>query len=172
MVTLDAPEIRPAGDGPSTRRDTPEDLAWADDLLQRSCGRLRIRRGALVDAAVLPGIVSVSGGVRNGLVTVMGHSEELEIVAIAGEVGDPDLPRRLLKAAIDGARADCRRIWTVCHNAEFSTQRMLQEHGFRLCAARPGAWAVTRGRLATGRLPEQIDGVPVRDELEYDLVLR
>ncbi len=172
MVTLDAAELAAGADGPSTRRYTPDDLTWADDLLQRSCGRMRIRRGAIIDAAVLPGIVSLSGGVRNGLVTVMGHNEELELVAIAGEVGDPGLPQRLLRAAIDGARPDCRRIWTVCHNAEFSTQRMLQEHGFRLCAARPGAWETTRGRLGAGRLPERLDGVPIRDEFEYDLVLR
>ena len=172
MVTLDAPEVWPSADEPSTRRYTPDDLTWADDLLQRSCGRLRIRRGAMVDAAVLPGIVSLAAGTRNGLITVMGHNEELELVAIAGEVGDPGLPERLLKAAIAGARPDCRRIWTVCHNAEFSTQRMLQDHGFRLCAARPGAWATTRRRLAVGRLPEHLDGIPIRDELEYDLVLR
>ena len=49
---------------------------------------------------------------------------------------------------------------------------MLQEHGFRLCAARPGAWAHTRRRLAVGRLPEHLDGIAIRDELEYDLVLR
>lgn len=169
---MDAPELRADANGPSTRRYTPEDLTWANDLLGRSCGRLRIRRGALLDAAVLPGIVSLTGGTRNGLVTVMGHNEELEIVAIAGEVGDPGLPQRLLQAAIDGARPDCRRIWTVCHNAEFSTQKMLQAHGFRLCAARPGAWAATRHRLANGRMPEHLDGVPIRDEFEFDLVLR
>jgi hypothetical protein len=172
MVTLDTRDIGTPADGPTTRRYVPEDLAWASDLLERSCGRLRIRRGAMIDAAVLPGVVSLESGVRNGLLTVMGHNEELEIVAIAGEAGDPDLPLRLIQSAIAGARPDCRRVWTVCHNAEFSTQRMLQQCGFRLSASRPGAWAATSGRLANGRLPDTIDGVPIRDELEYDLILR
>ena len=172
MVTLDARDLGHRVPGRVTRRYTSDDLRWANGLLARTTGRLRIRRGVLVDTAVLPGLVTLDGDYPTGLVTVLRHHDELELAVLAATPGDDLTLSALIDAAVSRAGENCRRVWAVCSNAEFALQRILQVEGFRLCAARAGAIEAAVARMPQGQLVSEIDGVPVRDELEFDLLLR
>jgi hypothetical protein len=49
-------------------------------------------------------------------------------------------------------------------------QRQLQQNGFRLCAVRPGA-IDEAARQTPNTLVTELGGVPVHDEVEFDLLL-
>ena len=172
MVTLDARDVGSPSAGPIIRRYTPDDLEWASDLLGRSSGRLRIRRGIVVDTATLPGLVATEASVPIGLVTVLRHPGELELAVIATDGPDLAVVGMMIDAATERAGGECRRVFAICSNAEFDLQKALQWHGFRLCAVRPGSIESAATRLSPGQVVTELDGVPVRDELEFDLLIR
>lgn len=171
MVTLDVRDIGSGSTGRSTRRYASDDLSWAVGMLGDCGGRLRFRRGSVVDTATLPGVVVLDEDVPVGLLTVLAHRDEIELAAIATGPGDDETFADLVTAAIAGAGHDCRRLFVVCTNAELDMHRLLQQHGFRLCAVRPGSIAAARGHMPPGQIPVVIDGIPVTDEVEFEHVL-
>jgi len=169
MVTIDT---RPSGVDaahPEIRPYATEDFAWAVTLLEATGGRLRVRRGRVVDVALLPGLVALRHGQPVGLVTLTRHLEELEVSVLAAAPFDDAIVARLLAAARGHAAANCRRLWAICSNAEFDVQRALQQNGFRLCTCRPGAVDAVLARSPVG-LVASLRGVRVRDEVEFDLL--
>lgn len=167
MVTIDTrpPDVERAE--PEIRPYSTEDFAWAVELLAATGGRQRVRRGRVVDLAVLPGLVATRFDQPTSLLTLTRHLDELEVSVLAGAPFDDAAARMLLRAASTYASGSCRRIWSVCSNAEFDVQRLLQQNGFRLCATRPGAIEAVRRRVDTPLLAD-LGGVPVRDEVEFD----
>jgi len=172
MVTLDAREVGTGSEGRSTRRYTSDDMQWATAAFARAGGRLRFRRGSVIDAATLPGIVALHDGAPVGLFTVIAHTGEVEIAALGVTPGDDSTMAQLLSAAIASVGAECRRLFTVCTNAELDLHRTLQQHGFRLVAVRPGAITAARPHIPPGQIPTVIGGVPVTDEIEFEFLVR
>lgn len=167
MVTLDRPTVGVGPQPPAIRPYSSADFAWAVELLAATGGRHRVRRGKVVDVALLAGIVAERLGHPAALVTYCRpNPETLEISAIASAPFDNELIRTLIGACIMQRPVKCRRVYTICSNAEFDTQRILQLVGFRLAAARPGA-IETAARTSTA-VEEVLGGLPVRDELEYE----
>ena len=155
------PEIRPYATG---------DFSWAVDLLGATGGRHRVRRGSVVDVAVLPGLVAVRRGEPVALLTLRRHRDELEVSVLSAAPFDDEVVALLLSAAQTYATESCRRIWSICSNAEFEVQRVLQQNGFRLCATRPGAIDAVSRRSPVA-LSTSLGGIPVRDEVEFDLLI-
>lgn len=170
MVSIDTrpPEVDAAN--PDIRPYATEDFGWAVALLEATGGRFRLRRGHVVDVAVLPGLVALRHGQPAGLVTLTRHLDELEVSVLAAAPFDDAIAARLLAAARTHVTGSCRRIWSVCSNAEFEVQRALQQNGFRLCTVRPGAVDAV-ARRTTAALVTSLGGLPVRDEVEFDLLL-
>lgn len=167
MVTLDRPTVGVGPQPPAIRPYSSADFAWAVELLAATGGRHRVRRGKVVDVALLAGIVAERLGHPAALVTYCRpNPETLEISAIASAPFDDELIRTLIGACIMQRPVKCRRVYTICSNAEFDTQRILQLVGFRLAAARPGAIEIA-ARTSTA-VEQGLGGLPVRDELEYE----
>jgi len=140
---------------------------------RHSTHRLRcggVRRGRVVDVAVLPGLVAEQNGQPTSLLTLARHREELEIVVLAARPLESDVVQLLIDAARTYAGPMCRRVYTICSNAELDVQRQLQLYGFRLAACRPGNVEWVAQRSPQG-LVQMIDGLMVRDELEFDQLL-
>ncbi len=172
MVTLDAPEASDRYDQPHVRTYQADDLPAVSELLDRCGGRLRIRRGAPVDAATLPGLVCAAGSIITGVVTWRRSESELEIVVLAADEFDEPTRSELLAAVPTIVGSGPRRVVAVVENSDLAGQRSLQLAGFALCAIRPGSVARARHRLIEGRLPGEYGGIPMRDELEFELQLR
>jgi len=170
MVTVDNPRIDFDSIQPEIRPYSSEDFRWAVELLSATGGRSRVRRGVVVDVATLPGLVAERNGQPTSLLTLARHREELEIVVLAARPFEEEVARLLIDAAQTYAGPMCRRVFSICSNAELDVQRQLQRYGFRLSACRPGniEWAARR---TSQPLSKTIDGLPVRDELEFDLLL-
>ena len=172
MVTLDTREAGTPFEDRSTRRYVKDDARWAVELLGRTTGRYRFRRGVATDAANLPGIVALNSATPVGLATVLATKYEVEIVAASTEPGFDHAIGQLLTAVTAASGIGCKRIAIICYNAELSLQRLVQQAGFTMCAVRAGAIASARPRLERGQIPSNIGGVPVRDEIEFELLVR
>lgn len=170
MVTIDTPRIDFDALQPSIRPYSSEDFLWGVELLEATGGRYRVRRGAAIDVAVLPGLIAEQNGQPVALLTLARHREELEIVVVASHTYDVDLLRLLIDAAKNYASPMCRRVYTICSNAELELQRQLQIYGFRLSNCRPGNIEAVE-RRETAPLTMMFNGLLVRDELEFEQLL-
>lgn len=170
MVTIDTPRMEFDAIQPSIRPYSSEDFAWAVELLENTGGRFRVRRGTVVDVAVLPGLIAERNGQMVALLTLARHREELELSVIASAPFDEELVGLLIDAAKTYAPPMCRRVYAICSNADFDVQHALQRHGFRLCTARPGAIEAV-ARRSQSPLTTTFGGISVRDEIEFDQLL-
>lgn len=167
MVTLDRPSVEFGPQPPAIRPYSSADFAWAVELLAATGGRHRVRRGRVVDVALLAGIVAERQGHPAALVTYLRPNyETLEIAAIASAPFDDELVRTLIAACIMQRQTQCRRIYTICSNVEFDIQRILQIEGFRLATARPGAIEIAA--RTSPEVVQVLGGLPQRDEIEYE----
>ena len=172
MVTLDATDRAEGFAQPRVRAVQPEDGPAVSDLLERTGGRIRIRRGVPVDTATLSGLVCVIGSTVTGVLAWRRRESELEILVLAAEEFDERSRTELLDAVPAVVGTAHRRVVAVVDNADLAGQRSLQLAGFTLYAVRPGSVARGRMRLAPGRIPEAYAGLPLTDELEFELQLR
>jgi ribosomal protein S18 acetylase RimI-like enzyme len=154
--------------GPIERGDRP----WVAGLLEGAFGGVTVaRKGALIDAFVLPGFVATDGGRPVGLLTYDAVRGECEIVAIISAEKGRGIGRALMDAARDhAAAAGCHRLWLITTNDNVGALRFYQLWGMDLCAFyRHGA---RRSREVKPDLPERgADGIRLDHELEFELPL-
>ncbi len=171
MVSLDRPSLDVGAEPPGLRPYSTADFDWAVALLGATGGRYRVRRGVVIDVAMLPGLVAERQGQPTALLTMAKPTtEQLEVTVVASMPFDDDLVGFLLSAASRYADPQCRRMFSICSNAEFDVQRALQSSGFRLAAARPGAIDIAADR-STRPLHREFAGLPMTDELEFERLL-
>jgi Acetyltransferase (GNAT) family len=153
------PEIDPFG---------PADAQWAQRLLTEDFGApVVVSRGIARDASMLPGFVARVGRAPVGLVTYHVSGDECEVVTING----PGVGAALLAAVVAHARRlGCRRVWLVTTNDNTRALRFYQRHGWDLVALHRDA--VTAARRMKPSIPAAgEDGIPLRHELELELIL-
>lgn len=149
----------------------PQDDEFVRRTLNASWGsELIVSRGRRHDASHLPGFVAELGGERAGLLTFEDQGDEMEIVSL-----DSAHPRRgvgaaLLDAATRRARERrARRLWLVTSNDNVEALRFYQRRGGRVTAVRPDA--IDQARRLKPEIPQMsARGVPIRDEVEIDLI--
>ena len=155
--------IRPLGE---------DDERWRYDALVRAWGSTTVaRKGALVDAAALPGFVAEVDGQRAGLVTYARRGDELEIVTIHVAEEGRCVGRALMDAVVSGARDESvRRIWLTTTNENLRLSPSISGGGIDLVGLiRDG---VAASRLVKPSIPMVgRGGIPVRHELEFELLL-
>jgi ribosomal protein S18 acetylase RimI-like enzyme len=129
------------------------------------------RKGALIDASVLPGFVATDGGRPVGLLTYRTTRDECEVVAIISAQEGRGIGRALMDAARDhAAAAGLRRLWLVTTNDNTRAFRFYQLWGMDLCAFYRNG--VRRSRKVKPSLPHRgADGIPLEHELEFELSL-
>jgi RimJ/RimL family protein N-acetyltransferase len=67
-------------------------------------------------------------------------------------------------------KAGCRRIWLITTNDNTAALRFYQKKGFSLVAVHRNA--IERSRQLKPEIPETgNDGIPLRDEIELEIVL-
>jgi ribosomal protein S18 acetylase RimI-like enzyme len=133
-------------------------------------GALQTRRGELLDVLALPGFVAERDGRPVGIATYRRDGSECELAFIAAFEARRGVGSALLGAVVEAA-AGCQRVWLVTTNDNLDALRFYQRRGFRLTALRAGAVDRARASLKPriGTVGEH--GIPLRDELELELVL-
>jgi ribosomal protein S18 acetylase RimI-like enzyme len=147
------------------------DRSWAGDLLDRDFGgAVQARRGEVLNALDMPGLVAEDGGRAVGLLFYRLGGEDCELFAILATARGEGVGTALVEALVVRA-AGRRRIWVVTTNDNLRALRFYQRRGFSLCALRPGAVDDARRRLKPGIALSGVDGIPLRDELELERLL-
>jgi len=116
-------------------------------------------------------LLAVDGDEVVGAVTMHLDEQGLEIVTV-----DADRPRQGVGSALVAAvvaeaqRRGVTRVWLTTTNDNLDALGFYQAVGFRLCALRPGA--VAQARRTKPAIPlEAVNGLPIRDELDLELLL-
>lgn len=152
---------------------TSRDRRWVRTTLVRNWTSATVaRRGELIDATRLRGFVALVGGTRAGLALVDVRGEDYEVVAISTSRPRRGIGRALMQHCVDDARASgCSRVWLVTTNNNIGAIAFYERFGMKLCAVHRGA--VSQARALKSSIP-LLDGhgVPINDELEFELALR
>ena len=157
-------EIRALNDG---------DREWVARLLTEHWASPRIvSRGRVCDGDRLPGFAAVRDGRPIGLATYRIDGGDCEIVTLNSLAERQGVGSALIDAVKDAARqAGCRRLWLITTNDNVSALRFYQKRGFVLVAVHRGALEEARRRLKPEIPLVGLDGIPLRDEIELELVL-
>jgi ribosomal protein S18 acetylase RimI-like enzyme len=133
-------------------------------------GLLVARQGELVDLATLPTLVAWLDGERAGLLTYLAKGGDWEVVSIDAAVPERGVGSALLTAVRTTAeQAGAQRLWLITTNDNVRAIRFYQRNGFDLAALHRDG--VTRSRAVKPSIPLEIDGIPLRHELEFEVLL-
>lgn len=155
-------EIRPLGG---------DDNRWKARTLVDTWGDTSVARlGQLIDVMPLDGLVAYLDGERRGLLTFDVAQRELEVVTLHAETTGRGIGRALMDAArqltVDRA---ARRMWLTTTNDNIPAISFYQQWGMDLVRLHyDGAGA---SRAVKQSIPMTgFNGIPIRHELEFELV--
>ena len=144
-----------------------EDREWIAGIATELWGSpVVVAHGEVFEPATLAGFVAEDEGERVGLLTYRADGGACEVVTI-----DALRPRRGIGTALMRVvlALGHRRVWLITTNDNLPAQRFYEGLGFRLVAVREGE--LERSRELKPEIPfVGVGGVPIRDELEYELV--
>ncbi|UCE84672.1 MAG: GNAT family N-acetyltransferase [Deltaproteobacteria bacterium] len=148
------------------------DRNWIAELLAEQWGStLIVSRGRRHRAERLPAFVALDAGARAGLLTYRIAGGEFEVVTLNATPPGRGAGSALLGAARrTAARAACRRLWLVTTNDNDAAIRFYERRGFSCVAVHEGGVELAR-RFKPGIPRVGRNGVPIRDELEFELRL-
>ncbi|MFC1949539.1 GNAT family N-acetyltransferase [Chloroflexota bacterium] len=154
------------------RPTNKDDRAWVASFLKEHWGSTRmVTRGKVFDADRLPGFAAVQDDKPVGLVTYHIDGGECELTSLNSLAGGVGVGSALVDAVREAAvEAGCRRLWLIMTNDNTPALRFWQKRGFALVAVYPDALEQSR-RLKPEIPLTGIDGIPIRDEIELELIL-
>ena len=157
----------------SVRPLTPGDQGWARRLLVERWGSVEmVSRGRRRRADRLPGFVAVCHGRRLGLATYHVSGAACELVTLDSLESNIGAGTALVLAVLQAAKsAGCQRVWLITTNDNLPALRFYQKRGFTLVAVHADALEASR-RLKPEIPRTGLDGVPLRDEIELQYLLK
>ena len=150
----------------SVRSIGPQDRDRIRVLMVEHWGpEIAVAHGVAYEPANLPGFVASDGDRVVGLVTYQVEGDACEIVTIDAY----ERRRGIGTALVEAVRSlGHPRLWLMTTNDNIGAQRFYEHIGFRLVAVHEGA--VARSRALKPEIPLVGEGgMPMRDELEYEL---
>ena len=148
------------------------DQSWASQFLSEEAGSPRVvSRGVLHQADALPGLVAELNGKLTGLLTYRIDGPEMEVVTLHARPQRKGVGSVLLDAAKRSARqAGCRRLWLITTNDNQPAIAFYMRRGMKLVAIHKNA--LVEARRIKPEIPLiGVGGIPITDELEFDLLL-
>jgi len=151
---------------------TDADAETVHRLLVETWGSPKVAgHGVLYDASTLPGLIASLAGQPVGLLTYHADGASWEIVTISTSVRERGIGTALLRGAAQIARREgARRLWLITTNDNTIALRFYQRRGFDLVALHRDAVTRARAELKPS-IPLEIDGIPLRHELELEMRL-
>jgi len=106
-----------------------------------------------------------------GLITYRIEGPECEVLSLDSLSEGIGIGTALLESALRAAgAAGCRRFWLITTNDNLRAVRFYQRRGFSLAALHRDALVVSR-KLKPCIPPIGLDGIPLRDEIEMEILL-
>jgi ribosomal protein S18 acetylase RimI-like enzyme len=157
---------------PVLRAFADRDHDWAARMLGVRWGSVRVvSRGRLHEVLTLPGLVAERLGQRCGLLTYRIDGSECEVVTLDSFDEGKGVGTALLDAASDAAlAAGCKRLWLITTNDNLAALGFYQRWGLRIAAVHVDA--LSDSREIKPEIPEVgLEGIPLRDEIELEILL-
>jgi GNAT superfamily N-acetyltransferase len=154
------------------RKTREEDRVWIRNLLRKEWGsHLVVSKGVLHHADSLPGFLAEINGNRQGLLTYHISGNEYEIVTLNSHAEKQGIGSALIDAVrCEASTSGCHRLWLITTNDNVDAIRFYQKKGFTLVAIHRNA--IDQSRRLKPEIPFiGIDGIPIRDEIEIELML-
>ena len=148
------------------------DRTWASRFLSEEAGSPRfVSRGVLHQADTLPGLVADLNGSLIGLLTYHIDGPEMEVVTLHAKPKRKGAGSALLDASKATARqAGCKRLWLIATNDNQSAIDFYTQRGMKLVAIHKDA--LVESRRIKPEIPLiGVGGIPITDELEFELAL-
>ena len=149
-----------------------DDYEWIAQFMHEQWGSDKvISRGVIHYPQYLPGFVALYKGEKVGLVTYNIVAGSCEIVTINSTHPSSGVGTALIEAVKDIAiKSGCKRLWLITTNDNVNALRFYQKRGFVLVAVHRNALEQSR------KLKPEIslignDGIPLRDEIELEMML-
>ncbi len=145
---------------------------WVDEFIaNRWSADTIVVHGSIYHPAELPGFAACINQTPIGLVTYTIQDDDCETVSLDSLRPRLGIGYALMDAVLATAwQAGCRRVWLVTTNDNTLALRFYQRYGFMLSAIRRNA--VEESRRIKPSIPILgLDEIPIRDELEMELVL-
>jgi len=136
---------------------------WGDEIM--------ITRGNVYRPDQLGGFVIEDGRDWVGLLTFLVRDSECEVTSLDSLREREGIGTRLMDAAVNEARKrKCRRVFLITTNDNMQALRFYQKRGLELVAVHRGA--VDESRKLEPSIPlTGFDGIPLRDEIELEMIL-
>ena len=148
------------------------DLEWIRSLIRREWGSIQVvSRGISYNADSLPGFIAEVKGIPEGLLTYNIKRRDCEIVTLNSLIERHGIGTALIDAVKkESSRIGCNRIWLITTNDNVNAIRFYQKAGFSLVAVHRNAIEASR-RLKPEIPLVGLHGIPIRDEIEFELML-
>ena len=149
-----------------------DDKAWVISLLAEWwAGPRVVTRGKLHHPEELPGFIAVQKAKPAGLITYNINGRECEVVTMNSLIERIGIGSALIDAVKNTViKAGCIRLWLITTNDNTHALRFYQKYGFSLVAVHRNA--IEKDRLLKPEIPlTGNDGIPIRDEIELEIVL-
>ena len=157
---------------PRVRPAYPADRAAVDAFLAEHNADVVARRGELVDARRHPVLIVEARGAVEGVLTWILDGSSMEILTLHAGRQWHGTGTALLAAAHRVAEAvGARRQWLITTNDNVDALRFYQRRGFGLSRVHAGAVDRARATLKTAIPEVGFLGIPLRDELELEMVI-
>jgi len=130
-----------------------------------------VSRGNIFDASALPGFISTKDNQILGFITYNIKGEQLEITTLNSIVENCGVGTELINAVKDFAASICiKRIWCITTNDNLPAKRFYQKKGFHIIAVHKNS--IELSRMLKPEIPLfGIDNIPIRDEIELELLI-
>ena len=130
-----------------------------------------VAHGTIFHPENVSGFLALDGNDWIGLVTYTFSDTDCEIVSIDSLRENEGIGTALIEKVIEEAKASqCRRVHLTTTNDNLRALGFYQKRGFQLCALRVNAMEETR-KLKPGIPLVGENGIPLRDEIELEMVL-
>ncbi len=149
-----------------------DDRNWVARILKEYWGSVKIvTRGRIHYADELPGFIAMQEDKPVGLAIYRIEGDECEIIAMNSLVKRIGIGSALLNAVKTAAvSSKCKRLWLVTTNDNIEALRFYQKRGLVLTALHRNA--LDQARRLKPEIPlVGIDGIPLRDEIELEMLL-
>ena len=149
------------------------DRPWMDLISIENWGSNQVvSRGRVHNILHLPGFIAEKEGVRSGFITYHMENLECEIVTLNSLVPGEGIGSRLVDAVKSCPQIlDCSRIWLITTNDNTHAIRFYHLIGFSIKAIYPNE--VNESRKLKPKIPLiGNDGIPIRDEIELEHILK
>jgi GNAT superfamily N-acetyltransferase len=158
--------------GGAIRPITAPDREWVRQVLTQHFASPRIvSRGVPYDSDDLPGLLAEEGGIPAGLLLYYMSSQECEVVVLVSLTEGKGVGTGLLAEVERTAReTSCRRLWLVTTNDNLRAIEFYRKLGWREVAVHRGA--MVEARRLKPEIPQLgSNGIPIEDEVEFELLL-